>query len=348
MIKLTNILRELREDDDFDLSDNPVVGSSEKALKRRFEREVPIVRLEIGDAYIDSRGEIFDLDNLPDPTTYAEKDLVRFYPPDYFTDIYRVPLFEAELRDFIDNVQKGEPKDITQFLGATWDKCMITKEYKIESYGLEDTQISVRLDYDFYLKGRTKDGDEIILTPNESYGFQKPFKVLSEKGEVVIKHSLKNEDYRKSILAALFPGKYEKPDELKANFNIRQILDFTRKKVGIIFGRVKRGGPGIIGKYDDLKKYLTTTSQKRLQDYSDGFRNGGLFDDPDSGEYLEIKWDDMIIYREEGDTLFAVLGKDQFGRKWMCDRAGHGSGSYTKLRGPLKDNQEGKAWSQGD
>jgi len=322
MIKLIELLKEV---EDFDLSDNPAPISTEKTLKRKFEAEVPIVKLNIGNSHIKGHGEIFRINNLPNPQTYFEKDLKRFFPPELQQGSWRVGYQEMHLSDFEDQVQKGEPKDITEFLGITWEECMIEKTYTVKSYEDEHPMggnLIIDFSYSFYIKGHTKDGDEVIVTPAETRSFQKPFRVLTDDGDVVIKRNLKNPEYREAILAALFPKKHAKPNIQKGSLDIRHILDFTNDEVYLKFRRIKRGGPGIKGNYNDLKKYLSSTSQKNLESYSEN-----------------IKWDDMIIYRELGDTLFAVIGTDKAGQYYMYDRAGHGGGGWSKLIGPVSKDK---------
>ncbi len=99
-------------------------------------------------------------------------------------------------------------------------------------------------------------------------------------------------------------------------------------KVSLEFGkRIKRGGYGVKGTYDELKDRLSRSSRENTD---------GLMD------RLGITWNEMIIYhptfndihlgkRVSTNKLFAILGTDESGKQYMYDRAGHGQGAYSKL-----------------
>ena len=99
-------------------------------------------------------------------------------------------------------------------------------------------------------------------------------------------------------------------------------------KVSFEFGkRIKRGGYGVKGTYDELKDRLSRSSRENTD---------GLMD------RLGITWNEMIIYhptfndihlgkRVSTNKLFAILGTDGSGKQYMYDRAGHGGGAYSKL-----------------
>ena len=97
-------------------------------------------------------------------------------------------------------------------------------------------------------------------------------------------------------------------------------LEFKTKKNNRS-STIKRGGPGFKGTYEELKDKITNYSKKATEDVA---------------RKLGITWEEMIVfYVVDGRTvnkLFAVIGRDQEGKRYMYDRYGLGAGSYSKLR----------------
>ena len=92
------------------------------------------------------------------------------------------------------------------------------------------------------------------------------------------------------------------------------------KEVSMTFGRITRGGPGIEGTYDELKKHLSAVSERNAETVQ---------------EKLNLKWDRMIIYvaysGADVTTLFAIHGTDENGKEFMYDRGGVGAAGYSKI-----------------
>lgn len=331
MIKLAQILQEIRliEDDDFDLSDNPLdLDTKEKAegekyrTERSFEQQNPIKSLKTGKKSVRGYGEIFNIDNPPSAEDVIQKDL-DFISRD---DIYYTT---KGLKDDLSSIRNANQNFniIAKFFGITWERFGIFKEPHFNVYSRHPSDsdveyyLSKRLNYYFVLEGTDEKGTKYIF--NERFNT-----LLTPEGKAVISQphilgSSKYDLYNQKIIAKLFPSSQQGDKSKEKPKSIRKVLDDPNlDTVQLNFGtRIKRGGPGIRGKYNDLKDYLSIASQQNLVNTME--ENG-------------ITWDDMIIYREYGDTLFAVLGKDKEGREYMFDRAGHGQGSYSKLRGPLE------------
>jgi len=102
-------------------------------------------------------------------------------------------------------------------------------------------------------------------------------------------------------------------------------------KVELTIGkRIKRGGHGKKGTYDEFKDELRKDSRQKIDALA---------------QHLGITWNEMIIYYivEEGYQrahlyidpiiykLFAILGRDQEGKLYMYDRYGFDRGAYSKL-----------------
>lgn len=331
MIKLGQILHEirLREDDDFDLSDNPLdVDTKEKAeaeksrTERRFERQNPVSVFKTGKKSIRGYGEIYDVNNPPQAEDILEKDL-DFIAADELR--YSTKTLKQDIAGFKDTHRAYNV--IAKFFGITWERFGIFKEPHFNVYskhpldGDVEYYLSKRLSYYFVLEGTDEKGTKYLF--NERFNT-----LVTPEGKAVISQphllgSSKYDLYNQKIIAKLFPSSQQGDKAKEKPKSIRKVLDDPNlDTVQLNFGtRIKRGGPGIKGKYNDLKDYLTIASQQNLIN---------------TMEEKGITWDDMIIYREYGDTLFAVLGKDKEGKDYMFDRAGHGQGSYSKLRGPLE------------
>lgn len=330
MIRIKDILKEV--EDDLDLSYNPLSKPTLNQYKRRlvptFEQENPIVELSVGSKAIRGRGDKFRFGTYPDLENYMKKNEV------YFSSFHRGKHseksssdlsvgFQNFVQDFLGILQKGGPSNITKELNINWIEYVIIKNLETEDVDNDRTNyFSSYLNPKFAIKGTDDKGREYLCI-SKYKDFSKPYTLISKDGEISIKHSLKNVQYKNQVLHTLFPNEVQKPTDT-SNLNIRQILDITTDQVGFKFDRVIRKGPGIKGDYKKLKNYLTPTSQHNLINVTDS---------------KGITWEDMIIYREGNDTLFSVIGKDPEGQMWMWDRAGHGNGSYSKLRGPQPPNK---------
>ncbi len=100
---------------------------------------------------------------------------------------------------------------------------------------------------------------------------------------------------------------------------LQEVPKYT-EKVFMQFGRIKRGGFGIEGTYEELKSKLTSTSRNNADIVADK---------------LNLTWDRMIIYQvpdyDKMTTLFAIHGTDENGKEYMYDRAGIGGSGYSKI-----------------
>ena len=194
--------------------------------------------------------------------------------------------------------------------GINWEKIYITQELK--SHQVIGTTEEI------YIIGTDSKGREVLYKTD---GFNST--LVSDQGKAAISAILAASDEQLSpravaeIESKLFPN-----DEVEATPKldkkaIKAKLDNPNNPlVRITFGRRTRGGKGIEGKPEDLLPLIQSASQEKVYTL---------------GQKLGITWDKMIIYKEDGDTLYALTGKDKTGKEYMIDRAGHGGGSYTKV-----------------
>lgn len=332
MIKIRDILKEL---EDLDLGDNPLTprrGSSiAKKIDSNLNKVLKPISLKAGKHSIKGNGILINLHNTDSKelnsfrSTIQELEKLYKNYQNYGTN--SSTQFLTTLNKIENTITKIEQNEYLSFLkdavDFTFDEFAVLLNPKLDMSESGDILFYVDLNPKFVVKGHDKeDNDYMYIT--EPYERTNPILITPEaKVKLPIDFEFhankKNVTYKKT-LAKLFPDKfgseYEKPE-----VNIRDLIKSQGEEVHIDFGkRIRRGGIGIKGNYQDLKKYLTPTSQQNLID---------------NAKANNITWDDMIIYREGLDTLFSVLGTDDRGRQWMYDRAGHGQGSYSKLRGPL-------------
>lgn len=315
MIKLTTLLKKsiLREDDDFDLSDNPLVPQKGRALERVFLRNNPIVTLQVGRKKVSGHGKIYDYGQLPTPRTFVQEESQ--YWDDSYTS-YEERMYER----FLWAVDSKKPRgnNIADFFNITWTKVALFKRFRL----YDDNSGNFHFNYEgAALKGVNDEGIEFILTMEYKGADVSLITATGKVSLLSMPTDLTDASPARlqNLKQKLFPDKNAKQDKVP---NVRTFTQAPDAKiVKMRFGnRIRREGPGIEGSYEDLKKYLTFTSQENLTA---------------AAKRWNITWKNMIIYDEGGDTLFSVLGTDRGGQYYMWDRAGHGQGSYSKLRGPL-------------
>ena len=148
-----------------------------------------------------------------------------------------------------------------------------------------------------------------------------------------------DEKYQFSFAAKQFMDKYDRPVVVMGDpYKVLPLFEFLHnlkgysiparlqevpkytEKVFMQFGRIKRGGFGIEGTYEELKSKLTSTSRNNADIVADK---------------LNLTWDRMIIYQvpdyDKMTTLFAIHGTDENGKEYMYDRAGIGGSGYSKI-----------------
>jgi len=199
---------------------------------------------------------------------------------------------------------------LTTSFGIDWEKIYITQE-------LRSDQV-IGTTEETYVVGTDSKGREVLYKTD---GFDST--LVSDQGKAAISNILTASGRQLSpravaeIESKLFPNNAEETAPKLDKKAIKAKLDNPNNPlVRITFGRRTRGGKGIEGKPEDLLPLIQSASQEKVYAL---------------GQKLGITWDKMIIYKEDGDTLYALTGKDKSGKEYMIDRAGHGGGSYTKV-----------------
>jgi hypothetical protein len=194
--------------------------------------------------------------------------------------------------------------------GIDWEKIYITQELK-SGWFVGTTE-------ETYVVGTDSKGREVLYKTD---GFNST--LVSDQGKAAISSMLTASDRELSpravaeIESKLFPNNAVETAPKLDKKAIKAKLDNPNNPlVRITFGRRTRSGKGIEGKPEDLLPLIQSASQEKVYAL---------------GQKLGITWDKMIIYKEDGDTLYALTGKDKTGKEYMVDRAGHGGGSYTKV-----------------
>jgi len=194
--------------------------------------------------------------------------------------------------------------------GIDWEKIYITQELKSDQV--------IGTTEEIYIIGTDSKGREVLYKTDRFNST-----LVSDQGKAAISNILTASDRQLSpravaeIESKLFPNDAVETVPKLDKKAIKAKLDNPNNPlVRITFGRRTRGGKGIEGKPEDLLPLIQSASQEKVYAL---------------GQKLGITWDKMIIYKEDGDTLYALTGKDKTGKEYMIDRAGHGGGSYTKV-----------------
>lgn len=250
---------------------------------------------------------------LPDVSLYFGKRIVRGGPG--------VEGTYEELKDQLTPHSRQQVEDVANSLGITWDRMIVY--YEIDSSGG-----SLYTNKLFAILGKDKEGKEYMYdrAGTGAGAYSKVYSIGGTKMPASQAISRTPADFKESDDIDLSDTPEFYTSELEKKIRSKRVASKKILKklpaVSLQFtDKIKRQGHGVKGAYDQLKSKLTSTSLKNTQAVADK---------------LDITWDEMIIYKRldnigELDTLFAILGTDKQGNKYMYDRGGIGPGGYTKL-----------------
>lgn len=306
MIKLTTLLKEsiLREDDDFDLSDNPL--SSEKSadyLNSKFSSQNSPIRLSAGRKYAKGIGKVYKIEDMATVKRSISKDVATYLRDDQQQENERE--FFKTLEVFL-----TEASSIAKYFKITWTKIALFKEFTAYDYEVIDNSRYLRIE--FGISGKDSLQQEFVYTTKD---WSRRLFTSENKVELPYDFDFNSEEQMQGIKDELFTKTPPEPKRKRADINsLYQSPNAT--DVFLTHGRIKRGGFGVKSKYDKLEDYLTTYQLERIRDLA---------------KVGEIKWDDMIIYYNGNSNNFAINGVDKDGDEVLYSYHGSGMGASTKF-----------------